>query len=153
MGMLEWVFGGWMSFITKPAHWAQIREETLDLAISLATPLCHYLLPYTGLVSRVCWHMGLKICVVWRGWSGWWWDGCAECRWRIENAVWICSFLGVQSSADVVRHGRLRWFGALGIWSVRVWMIGCRSVERWRWQGWDVGGGIGRLDDCVWRMI
>ena len=27
--------------------------------------------------------------------------------------MWICSLLGVQSKADVVRHGRLRWFGHL----------------------------------------
>ena len=26
----------------------------------------------------------------------------------IGNAVWICSLLGIQSVADVVRHGKLR---------------------------------------------
>ena len=45
-------------------------------------------------------------------------------------------------------------WGVLGIWSVRVRMIGCRPIERWRrWQGWDVGGGIGRLGENVWMMI
>ena len=29
----------------------------------------------------------------------------------------------------------------------------CRPVEMWRWQGWDVGRGIGRLGMNVWRMI
>ena len=51
--------------------------------------------------------------IVWRGRSGWWWDGCARCRWRIENAVWICTVFWVYSVADVVRHGKLRWFGHL----------------------------------------
>ena len=30
MGILDWVFGGWMSFLTKPDR---IGEETLDLAV------------------------------------------------------------------------------------------------------------------------
>ena len=33
LAILEWVFGGRMSFLTKPAR---IREETLDLATSSA---------------------------------------------------------------------------------------------------------------------
>ena len=37
--------------------------------------------------------------------------------------------------AEVVRRGRLRWFGALGMWNVRGKMIGCRPVEMWWWQG------------------
>ena len=43
----------------------------------------------------------------------------------IRNGVRIYSLLaqvlGVQNVADVVRHGRVRWFGH---WSVGVWMIG-----------------------------
>ena len=31
-------------------------------------------------------------------------------------------------------------------------MIGYRPVERWRWQGRDVRGGIGRLGKNVWMM-
>ena len=31
--------------------------------------------------------------------------------------------------AEVVRHGRLRWFGHLGMWNVRVEMI--EPVEMW----------------------
>ena len=34
--------------------------------------------------------------------------------------------LGVQSVAEVVGRGRLKWFG-------HVEMIGCRPVEMWRW--------------------
>ena len=39
--------------------------------------------------------------------------------------MWICSLLGVEPMAEVVRQGRLRWFGHLG-----VWMIGYPPVER-----------------------
>ena len=31
-------------------------------------------------------------------------------------------------------------------------MIGYRPVERWRWQGRDVKGEIGRLGKSVWMM-
>ena len=37
--------------------------------------------------------------------------------------------LGVQSVADVVRHGRLRWFGHLKRRSVDDWVSACRKVE------------------------
>ena len=47
-------------------------------------------------------------------------------------SVDLYSLLGIQSVADVVRCGRLRWFGHLERRSV---MIGFRLVERWRWQG------------------
>ena len=30
-----------------------------------------------------------------------------ECRWRIESEARICSLLGIQGVADVLRHGRL----------------------------------------------
>ena len=73
---------------------------------------------------------------VWRGQNGWWWDGRAECRWRIGNAVWICTVYWVYRAL-------MRWWGGvdwdgLGMWNVRVRMIGCRPVEMWWWQGWDV---------------
>ena len=38
------------------------------------------------------------------------------------------SLLGVQSVADVVRRGRLRWFGHLEHKSVDDW-VSCRPVE------------------------
>ena len=47
-----------------------------------------------------------------------------------KRNVDLYSLLGVQSVAEVVRHGRLSWFG-----HVRVEMIGCRHVEMWQWQG------------------
>ena len=40
----------------------------------------------------------------------------------------FCSLLGVQSVADVVRCGRLRWFGHLECKSVNDWMSVCRNV-------------------------
>ena len=43
--------------------------------------------------------------------------------------MWICSLLGVQSVADVVRRGRLRWFGHLERRSVDDWVSACRKVE------------------------
>ena len=42
--------------------------------------------------------------------------------------------------------------GGLGIWSVGMGMIEYQPVERWRWQGRDVRGGIGRLGKIVWMM-
>ena len=87
-------------------------------------------------VPRVHWHMGLKpgwwrkqICRVWRGRNGWWWDGCARCRWRIGNAVWICSLLGVQSVDEVVRWSRLRWFGHVERKNGDDWVSACRKVK------------------------
>ena len=63
-----------------------------------------------------------------------------------KRSVYLYSLLGAQSVADVVRRGRLRWFGHLerrsGYW----------PVEMWRWQGRDVRGGIGRLGKSVWMM-
>ena len=51
----------------------------------------------------------------------------------------LCSLLGIQCVADVVRHGRLRWFGH--ILSVRVRMIGYRLAEILRWRGEMCGQG------------
>ena len=44
-------------------------------------------------------------------------------------SVDLYSLLGVQSVADVVRHGRLRWFGHLEHRSVDDWVSACRKVE------------------------
>ena len=43
-------------------------------------------------------------------------------------SVDLYSLMGVQSVDEVVRWGRLRWFGHVG-------MIGCQPVEMWWWQG------------------
>ena len=45
------------------------------------------------------------------------------------------------------------WPRGLCLWNVRVGMIGCRPVEMWWWQGWDVRVEGGRLGMNVWRMI
>ena len=76
-----------------------------------------------------------------------------------KRSVDLSSLLGVQSVADVVRRSRLiiiiiiiyKFVRASGldIWRERVWMIGYQPVERWRWQGQDVRGGIGRLGKSV----
>ena len=44
-----------------------------------------------------------------------------------KRSVDLYSLLGVQSVADVVRHGRLRWFGHLERRNVDDWA--CRKVE------------------------
>ena len=46
-----------------------------------------------------------------------------------KRSVDLYSLLGVQSEADVVRHGRLRWFGHLESRSVDDWVLTCRKVE------------------------
>ena len=45
------------------------------------------------------------------------------------------SLLGVQSVADVVRRGRLRWFGHLEQRSVDDWVSACRKVDVVRCEG------------------
>ena len=43
-----------------------------------------------------------------------------------KRSVDLYSVLGVQSVANVVRRGRLRWFGYLERKGVELWIIGCR---------------------------
>ena len=44
-----------------------------------------------------------------------------------KGTVDLYSLLNIQSVADVVRRGRLRWFRHLERKRNRVWMIGCGS--------------------------
>ena len=46
-----------------------------------------------------------------------------------KRSVDLYSLLGVQSVVDVVRHGRLRWFGHLERRSVDDWVSACRKME------------------------
>ena len=61
-------------------------------------------------------------------------DGCAGHRVSLKDRKCIVdllhlySLLGVESVTEVVRHG-------LGMWSVRMEMIGCWPVGMWWWQG------------------
>ena len=41
----------------------------------------------------------------------------------------LCSVLGIQCVADVVRHGRLRWFGHIECKSGDDWVLSCRDME------------------------
>ena len=46
--------------------------------------------------------------------------------------VWLCQdfwVFNIQIVADVVRCGRLRWFGHLERRSVDDWVLACRKVE------------------------
>ena len=64
-----------------------------------------------------------------------------------KRSVDLYSLLGVQSVADVVRRGRLRWFGYLEHRSLDDWVSACRKVE--------VAGARceGRKrKTCVWMM-
>ena len=60
-----------------------------------------------------------------------------------KRSVDLYSLVDVQSVADVVKRGRLRWFGHLKRRSVDEWY---RPVERWRWQKRDIKGRKGRLE-------
>ena len=42
--------------------------------------------------------------------------------------MWICTLLGVQSVDEVVRRGRLRWFGHVERKSGDDWVSTCRNV-------------------------
>ena len=57
-----------------------------------------------------------------------------------KHSADLYSLLCVQSVADVVRRGRLRWFGHLERRSVDDWVSACRKVE--------VAGPI-----CKWGSI
>ena len=46
-----------------------------------------------------------------------------------KRSVDLYNLLGIQSVADVVRHGRLRWFGHLEHRSRDDWVSACRNVE------------------------
>ena len=46
-----------------------------------------------------------------------------------KRSVDLHSLLGVQSVADMVRHGRSRWFGHLECRGVDDWVPACRKVE------------------------
>ena len=61
------------------------------------------------------------ICIVWRGWSVWWWDGCVECSWGKESTVRICTAFWVRySERGWCSEACMADWGSLGIWSVRV---------------------------------
>ena len=45
-----------------------------------------------------------------------------------KRSVDLYSLLGVQSTAEVVRHGRLRWFGHVERKSGDDWVLACRNV-------------------------
>ena len=49
--------------------------------------------------------------------------------------------------AEVVRHGRLRWFGHVERKSEDDWVSAC--IKMWRWWGRKVRVGAGRLGECV----
>ena len=49
-----------------------------------------------------------------------------------KRSVGLYSLLAVQSVNEVVRQGRLRWFGHVARKSEDDW---CRPVEMWWWQG------------------
>ena len=60
----------------------------------------------------------------------------------------LCNLLGINCVADVVRRGRLRWFGHLERKSVDDWVSACRG---W-WRGREVGDGVGRHGNSVLGM-
>ena len=45
-----------------------------------------------------------------------------------SHSVDLYCLLGVQSVADVVRHGRLRWFGHLKRKGANDWVLACINV-------------------------
>ena len=64
-----------------------------------------------------------------------------------KRSVDLCSLLGVQSVSEVVRRGRLRWFGHVERKSGDDWVSTCRKVEV---AGAGARGGKGRLGKNVW---
>ena len=60
----------------------------------------------------------------------------------------LCNILGINCVADVVRHGRLRWFGHLERKSVDDWVSASRGLVV---EGGAMGWGRSRktLEQCV----
>ena len=58
----------------------------------------------------------------------------------------LCNLLGINCVADVVRHGRLRWFGHLERKSVDDWVSACRRLTV---EGRGVVAGVGRRGNSV----
>ena len=67
-----------------------------------------------------------------------------------KHSVDLYSFLCVQSVANVVRRGRLGWFGHLKRRSVEDWVSACRKVEVAG--AICIWGSIGSLGKSVWMM-
>ena len=67
-----------------------------------------------------------------------------------KRSVDLYSLLGVQSVDEVVRRGKLRWFGHVECKSGDDWVSACRNVVV---VGWDVRVEGGKLGMNVWRMI
>ena len=61
----------------------------------------------------------------------------------------LYSLLGVRSVAEVVRHGRLRWFGHVGRKSGDDWVSACRNVVVAGVAGVRCAGMTGRLGENV----
>ena len=81
---------------------------------------------YRTYVQSVLTH-GTESCIFWRERSIWWMCG-VPLKDRKQSDV-LYSLLGIQSVTEVVRHGRLRWFGHLERKSGVDWMLACRNVE------------------------
>ena len=89
------------------------------------------------LVSRVSWYMELKRgqwrLMTWEVWKGhlermmvrWMCGVSLKDRKRSED---LYNLLGIDCVADVVRRGRLRWFGHLERKSVNDWVSACRGL-------------------------
>ena len=50
------------------------------------------------------------------------------CGVSLKDSKDLCNFLGINCVADVVRHGKLRWFGHLECKSVEDWVSACRGL-------------------------
>ena len=61
----------------------------------------------------------------------------------------LYNLLGINCVADVVRRGRLRWFGHL---ERKSGIVGCLLAEGWWWRGREVGDGVGRHGNSVLGM-
>ena len=56
-----------------------------------------------------------------------WICGVSLKDWKRSEVMY--SLFGVQSMVEVVRHGRLRWFGHVEIKNGDDWVLACRNVE------------------------
>ena len=74
-----------------------------------------------------------------------------QCKLGLKNRIpskKLNSYIGVSSVTDVVRRGRLKWFGHLERKCVDDWVSACRALEVIR-----VEAGVGTRGEIVLTVI
>ena len=130
-----WRCGGGSYRVRVKCAWAKFKELSDLSPIMTACGASYHMKRkiYRACVQSVLtygtetWTWSLKICIVWRRQSIWWWGGlCGASLKDRKQSGELYSLLGIWSVTEVVR---LRWFGHLWHESVDDWALASRNVE------------------------